>query len=703
MGQIIEWRWHRHELNLLNDGLAAPGVNLSARKGWKGEDCLAVNHAPDRLSRGRYPGNGTSTEPFFYSADPSCSRQALPDVMGYHDWHEIPNYWTYARQFVLQDHMFEPSIGWSAVSHLYLVSNWSALCTTDNDPTSCTNNITSTQFLQDFIPPVPTNQPRPIYAWTDLTYLLHKNGVSWGYYVADGTQPDCADGAALCTPPLQQAGTLSIWNPLPFFDTVQQDGEAGNIRPLTTFLTAAQNGTLPAVSWVVPNSAQSEHPPASVSNGQAYVTGLVNALMQGPAWSSTAIFLAWDDWGGFYDHKVPPSVDQNGYGFRVPGLVISPYAKQGYIDHQVLSFDAYTKFIEDAFLGGQRLNPASDGRPDPRPDVRETAAQLGDLNQDFDFTQSPRPPLLLPTAARSAGTSTGVLVRVGATDTYTVTPAVAGPAALGSCATRATSTVSLAVSTATGAQLGQSGPPSRCSWVNTTLNAGQTYTVSTTLASGSGPYLAAWSVSDAPITWTVQGAITTTGGSAMPGFMTLTSAPISLTVCSPPGTSFALAVLPADGSPGGSVTSTAACKSLLYTPRAAGLFGLRETAITGTGSFSGTVVAPYVAPPQPPATATLTARTATSAPTTRPPGTPTNTPTTTSVPPTDPPTNTPPSTPTDTPTATPAPTDSPTNTPTATLAPPTNPPTNTPPSTPTDAPSNTTTITPVPPSTTTTD
>jgi phospholipase C len=144
------------------------------------------------------------------------------------------------------------------------------------------------------------------------------------------------------------------------------------------------------VSWICPSSRVSEHPPSLVSTGQAYVTSLINAIMQGPDWSSTAIFLAWDDWGGFYDHVVPPTVDENGYGLRVPGLVISPYARQGFIDHQTLSFDAYAKFIEDDFLGGQRLDPRNDGRPDPRPDVRENASQLGDLVADFDFSQTPR-------------------------------------------------------------------------------------------------------------------------------------------------------------------------------------------------------------------------------------------------------------------------------------------------------------------------
>ena len=131
------------------------------------------------------------------------------------------------------------------------------------------------------------------------------------------------------------------------------------------------------------------------------MTGLVSAIMRSPDWSSTAIFLTWDDWGGFYDHVVPTSVDQNGYGLRVPGIVISPYARHRFIDHQTLSFDAYLKFIEDDFLGGQRLDPATDGRPDSRPGVRETKPALGSLVKDFNFDQPPRPPLLLPVTPRT--------------------------------------------------------------------------------------------------------------------------------------------------------------------------------------------------------------------------------------------------------------------------------------------------------------
>ncbi|HYM16650.1 MAG TPA: alkaline phosphatase family protein [Dehalococcoidia bacterium] len=350
--------------------------------------------------------------------DPNCANGATTDVMGYHDAREIPNYWTYARDFVLQDHMFEPDASWSLPAHLFTVSAWSATCAKPGDPMSCVSALQSPNLPPDFRPGM-IGRPvkRPDYAWTDLTYLLHKQQVSWAYYVADGTEPDCENDQATCVAAPQRAGTPGIWNPLPWFDTVRQDGQLGNIQTLSRFYDAAKNGTLPAVSWIDPNGKVSEHPPALVSAGQAYVTGLINAIMQGPDWDSTAIFLVWDDWGGFYDHVAPPRIDQNGYGLRVPALVISPYAKQGYIDHQTLSFDAYLKFIEDDFLGGQRLDPKTDGRPDTRPTVRENVPQLGDLTSDFDFTQPPRKPVVLSgatTLASGPATPAGAIATSGA-------------------------------------------------------------------------------------------------------------------------------------------------------------------------------------------------------------------------------------------------------------------------------------------------
>jgi phospholipase C len=325
--------------------------------------------------------------------NPFCAVGNRPlDVMGYHTGADLPNYWAYARHFVLQDHMFEPNASWSLPAHLFMVSEWSARCSTHN-PMSCHN------ALNDPVNPasIAGGGAVPIYAWTDLTYLLYKHHVSWRYYVMKGSQPDCADsGAITCNPVEQNAKTPGIWNPLPYFDTVKNDHQEGNIQSLSSFYRAAKTGALPAVSWITPAQIVSDHPPALVSHGQTYVTGLINAIMKSRDWSSTAIFLTWDDWGGFYDNVNPPAVDGNGYGLRVPGLVISPYARRGFIDHQVLSFDAYDKFIEDDFLNGQRIDPRPDGRPDPRPDVREDVKILGNLVADFNFHQRPRAPMILP-------------------------------------------------------------------------------------------------------------------------------------------------------------------------------------------------------------------------------------------------------------------------------------------------------------------
>jgi phospholipase C len=340
--------------------------------------------------------NCTSVNPAC-SACTTASQSKCVDVMGYKDGADIPNYWTYAKDFVLQDHMFQSDRSWSLPSHLFMVSEWSARCANPEDPMSCTN---STDHPQEDTASGTASGPSAgqlVYAWTDMTWLMYHDDVSWRYYVFKGTEPDCeSDQDEVCAPVLQGPQTPGIWNPLPSFTDVTQDRQLGNIQSLTNFFTAAKDGTLPAVSWIDPNGTVSEHPPALVSTGQTYVTGLINAIMRSPDWKSTAIFLDWDDWGGFYDNVDPPTVDENGFGLRVPGLVISPYARRSFIDNQMMSQDAYNKFIEDDFLGGQRLNPATDGRPDRRPDVRESLPQVGNLLRDFNFKQRPRAPVILP-------------------------------------------------------------------------------------------------------------------------------------------------------------------------------------------------------------------------------------------------------------------------------------------------------------------
>src|SRR5579859_1182591 len=333
----------------------------------------AASSAAD-ISGGKMTGFVTEAEKKLCKPKPALCH---PDVMGYHTGSDIPNYWAYAKNFVLQDHFFEAPGSWSLPAHLYEVSAWSAKCYKTGVPMSCYSNLTPPERL-------PSRQTP--FAWTDITWLLHRHHVSWSYYLDHG-----AVTVSLGNP----MGTSIHWNPLPGFTDVHKDGQLGSIRPLKVFYRQAKAGTLPHVSWIAPDFRDSEHGPALVSTGQAYVTRLVNAVMRGPDWKSCAIFLSWDDWGGFYDNVVPPHIDHQGYGIRVPGIVISPFAKHGYIDHQILSTDAYLKFIEDDFLGGARLNPRTDGRPDRRPTVRENASILGNLINDFNFTQTPRPPMIL--------------------------------------------------------------------------------------------------------------------------------------------------------------------------------------------------------------------------------------------------------------------------------------------------------------------
>ena len=318
-----------------------------------------------------------------------------PDAMGFHTEQEIPNYWAYARRYVLHDRMFAPVDSWTLPSHLFLVSGWAATCPNLNDAMSCTSEVDtpgSNAADRGHTWSPPDGAPRP-YVWGDITWLMYKAGVSWGYFVGPGTcnAPPCPDVEGSISK------TVAVQNPLPGFRSVEVTGQLDNVRPNTEFFEAAAEGNLPAVSWVMPTQGQGEHPPDDIAPGQAWVTQLVNAVMEGPReqWMHTAIFITWDDWGGFYDHVAPTVVDENGYGLRVPSLVISPWVRQGYIDHQTLSFDAYLKLIEDRFLGGARIDPSKNGWPDSRPTVRELVPELGDLARDFDFSQVPLEPLVL--------------------------------------------------------------------------------------------------------------------------------------------------------------------------------------------------------------------------------------------------------------------------------------------------------------------
>ena len=349
----------------------------------KGGPCVAPYHDTNDINRGgphgwvnawadidgglmdgflaeAYKGNSTNGTQACNPTDPNCAPGSDPrDVMGYHDYHEIPNYWNYARLYVLQDHMFESVASYSLVAHLYMLAAQSGGYTG-------------------------YHQPRPTtYNFSEITELLGSGKINWKYYVTSGRLPDTEDPEEVGSNEVQTQtpDKYTDFNPLPAFPKVQNNPEQRNrLVDTSQFYIDAQNGKLPQVSWVVPEMNVSEHPPSSVRAGMAYVTGLVNAVMEGPDWNTTAIFISWDDWGGFYDHVAPPNVDKYGFGIRVPGLVISPYAKQNYVDQKTYSFDSWLRTVEERF----GVNPMT---------ARDTNAN--DMLNAFDFSQNPRPPVIL--------------------------------------------------------------------------------------------------------------------------------------------------------------------------------------------------------------------------------------------------------------------------------------------------------------------
>jgi uncharacterized protein (TIGR03437 family) len=320
----------------------------------------------------------------------SGSAQKPGDVMGWHDYREIANYWDYAQLYVLQDRLFESITSYSLPAHLYMLAAQSGGY-------------------------IGTGQPQPqSFAFQEITNLLGSGKIDWRYYVNRGKTAGAADGGVANVD--ADETTYSFWNPLPAFPSVKGDPtQFGRLTNAAQFPMDVQNGTLPQVSWIIPNSELSEHPPASIATGSNYVTGLINAVMNSPLWNSTAIFIAWDDWGGFYDHVTPPKVDQYGLGIRVPGLVISPYSRQGYVDHKTYSFESWLRIIEERF----GVSPMTG---------RDNTAN--DMTDAFDFTQQPRPPVALnlggsaypPTPQTLVHPAATLLVTNSAYGTYALAP-----------------------------------------------------------------------------------------------------------------------------------------------------------------------------------------------------------------------------------------------------------------------------------------
>ena len=161
-----------------------------------------------------------------------------------------------------------------------------------------------------------------------------------------------------------------------FVQIITNPVELANLVPTSQFYTDLKNQTLPQVCWLKPASPESEHPPNDITKGMHYVTHLVNAVMKSPYWNNCAIIITWDDYGGFYDHVPPVQTDMYGFGFRVPCLVISPYALPNTVVHTQYDFTSILKLIETKFL----LSPLTE---------RDNAAN--NMLDCFNFSQTPLP------------------------------------------------------------------------------------------------------------------------------------------------------------------------------------------------------------------------------------------------------------------------------------------------------------------------
>lgn len=289
------------------------------------------------------------------------------DLLPYTQMHQkdIPNYFAYAHQFVLADRMFSSLEGPSFPNHLYGMAAQSGgaignLNGATNGAWGCDSDDTATVSVMDGNGNI--TQKYPCFDFQTIVDSLQSAGVSWKYY-APGFGQAGYNWSALDA--IKHIRKGSLWNT--------------NVVPETQFAQDAQNGNLPSVSWVI-SGLTSEHPPDSTCLGENWSVQQINAIMQGPDWASTAIFVTWDDFGGFYDHVPPPNVDQFGFGPRVPLLIISPYAKQGFISHTQYEFSSFLKLIENRF-SLQALT------------ARDAAAN--DMTDSFNFNQSPQAPLIL--------------------------------------------------------------------------------------------------------------------------------------------------------------------------------------------------------------------------------------------------------------------------------------------------------------------
>ena len=326
---------------------------------------LGHNHAPFVLEYDGGKMDGADKVPLL--CQPHCPIDPAATQYSYVQASDVVPYFQMAEQYTFGDRMFQTNQGASFPAHQFIISGTSAPTATSdlfaaenpqggNKPgvdTGCT--APSYEYVKLIDPAGLESQTQyPCFEHASITDFLDNSGLSWRYYTTSG--------GLLWTGPnaIQHMRLGPDW--------------ANVITPNTAILTDIAQGNLPVVSWVIPRGQASDHPNTNLGEGPSWVASVVNAIGNSKYWDSTAILITWDDWGGWFDHVAPPILNSYEYGLRVPLIVVSPYAKPGYISHQTHDFGSMLKFIESIY---------------DLPSLGYADAAADDLSDCFNFNQTP--------------------------------------------------------------------------------------------------------------------------------------------------------------------------------------------------------------------------------------------------------------------------------------------------------------------------
>jgi phospholipase C len=305
---------------------------------------------------------------------PNCTAPPNPQFM-YVNPSEVQPYFQLAEQYTFGDRMFQTNQGPSFPAHQFIISGTSAPTATSNlfaaenlsQPSANAGCIAAAGITVKLIDPSGSESQSayPCYEHPTLTDLLDAANISWRYYAPSAgsiwTAPDAIQH--MCQPQTQNGQlvcTGSTWQKVAI--------------PQTKVLIDIANNQLPQVSWVIPDGHVSDHAGETDGSGPSWVASIVNAIGNSSYWENTAIIISWDDWGGWYDHVPPTIINSYEYGFRVPLIVVSPYARAGYISHTTHDFGSILKFTEGVF---------------GLPSLGYADVPADNLSDCFDFAQTP--------------------------------------------------------------------------------------------------------------------------------------------------------------------------------------------------------------------------------------------------------------------------------------------------------------------------